>query len=193
MSSVSFSSSESDSSYEVTCGLGGTIVTFGWVLTLLFTLSKLRRCLRLFDLLRLRLLSFFLPINVPRVPLLSVVMILGIRLSSLDLVLRLEGVVELSTVLWVGVVGDVMGLTDADCDLFRCWALLMMLGRGDEAASDELRSRTSELLDFTSFWKKLGAIHDGFYLIVVIAVLHSGLGVASFRYARYWTKQTNDL
>lgn len=103
--------------------------------------------------------------------------------------LRLEGAVELLTALCVGVVGDVMGLTDADCDLLR-WILLMMLGRGDETASDELRSRTSELLDFTSFWKKLGAIHDGFYLIVVIAVLHSGRGVASFRYARYWTKRT---
>ena len=99
--------------------------------------------------------------------------------------LRLEGAVEL---LCVGVVGEVMGVTDADCDLFR-WILLMMLGRADGAASDELRSRTSELLDFTSFWKKLGAIHDGFYLIVVIAVLHSGLGVASFRYARRWIKR----
>ena len=109
MSCLSFSSSESDSSYDdVICGLGGTTVTFGWVLMLLFTLSKLCRCLRLFDLLLLRLLSFFLPINVPRVPLLSVVMRLGIRLSSLDLVLRLEGAVDLLTVLCVGVVGDVM-------------------------------------------------------------------------------------
>jgi hypothetical protein len=190
MSSSSFSSSESDSSFDVTCGLGGTTVTFGWVLILLFRLSKLRRCLRLF-LLPLRLLSFFRPINVPLVPLLSVVMILGIWLSSLDLVLRLEGADELLTALCVGVVGDVTGLT-VDCDLFR-WILLMMLGRGDEVASDELRSRTSELLDFTSFWKKLGAIHDGFYLIVAIAVLHSGRGVASFRYARCWTKQTSEL
>jgi hypothetical protein len=77
MFSSPFSSSESDSSCETTCGLGGTIVTFGWVLMLLFTLSKLRRGLRLFAL-PLRLLFFFLPINVPRVPLLRVVMILGI-------------------------------------------------------------------------------------------------------------------
>ena len=32
-----------------------------------------------------------------------------------------------------------------------------------------------------------------FILIVAIAVLHSGRGVASFRYARCWTKQTSDL
>ena len=105
-------------------------------------------------------------------------MILGMRLSSIDLVLRLEGAVDpLLTVVCVGVVGDVIGLADADWDLFR-WTLPMMLGRGDGAASDELRSRTSELLDFTNFWKKLGAIHDGFYLMAVIAGLHSGCGEA---------------
>jgi hypothetical protein len=102
-------------------------------------------------------------------------MILGIRLSSFDLVLRLEDSVELLTVFCVGVVGDVTGLTDADWDLFR-WRLLMVLGRRDGAASDETRSRMSELLgvaDFTNFWKKLGAIHSWLYLIMLTAVLHS--------------------